>query len=314
MNWIPWILLVASIITILFLLLRPRKKEKIYIERDLDRELKERVDKEYQSKAAEIAQELAIQREKALLQVIEEQKERQRKIKEEDDSFALSLAAKRTELVSNLDNELTLRKEYNKKAALELEEQLKIAEEEANCRIEGIKQTILDWQSRQSAAIESFKKLDELNNAETYHRIVFDRQEIDELNELNHAILKLRNPMPFRKAVYDIYYKNKISDLVNRIVGKEKVGGIYKITHIESGKTYVGQSVDIGNRWKQHAKRGCGADALTNNKLYPAMLEFGVESFMFEIVEKVEDSARLNELEKYWQEYFQAKDFGFSVR
>ena len=35
---------------------------------------------------------------------------------------------------------------------------------------------------------------------------------------------------------------------------------------------------------------------------------------MFEIVEKVEDSARLNELEKYWQEYFQAKDFGFSVR
>lgn len=314
MNWIPWILLVASIITILFLLLRPRKKEKIYIERDLDRELKERIDKEYQSKAAEIAQEIAIQREKALLQVIEEQKERQRKIKEEDDSFALSLAAKRTELVSNLDNELALRKQYNKKSELELEEQLKIAEEEAKFRIESIKQTILDWQSRQNAAIESFKKLDELKNAETYHRIVFNKQELDELNELNRVILKLKNPMPFRKAVYDIYYKNKINDLVNRIVGKEKIGGIYKITHIESGKTYIGQSVDIGNRWKQHAKRGCGADALTNNKLYPAMLEFGVESFMFEIVEKVEDSTRLNELEKYWQEYFQAKDFGFSVR
>lgn len=314
MNWIPWILLVASIITILFLLLRPRKKEKIYIERDLDRELKERIDKEYQSKAAEIAQEIAIQREKALLQVIEEQKERQRKIKEEDDSFALSLAAKRTELVSNLDNELALREQYNKKAELELEEQLKIAEKEAKSRIESIKQTILDWQSRQNAAIESFKKLDELKNAETYHRIVFNKQELDELNELNRVILKLKNPMPFRKAVYDIYYKNKINDLVNRIVGKEKIGGIYKITHIESGKTYVGQSVDIGNRWKQHAKRGCGADALTNNKLYPAMLEFGVESFMFEIVEKVEDSTRLNELEKYWQEYFQAKEFGFSVR
>ena len=314
MNWIPWILLVASIITILFLLLRPRKKEKIYIERDLDKELKEKINKEYQAKAAEIAQEIAIQREKALLQVIEEQKERQRKIKEEDDSFALSLAAKRSQLVQNLDSELALRKEYNKKAELQLEEQLKIVEEEANCRIDGIKQTILDWQSRQNAAVESFKKLDELNNAETYHKIVFDRQEIDELKELNHAILKLRNPMPFRKAVYDIYYKNKISDLVNRIVGKERVGGIYKITHIESGKTYVGQSVDIGNRWKQHAKRGCGADALTNNKLYPAMLEFGVESFMFEIVEKVEDSTRLNELEKYWQEYFQAKEFGFSVR
>jgi len=77
---------------------------------------------------------------------------------------------------------------------------------------------------------------------------VFDEREVDELNELNRVILKLKNPMPFRKAVYDIYYKNKINDLVDRIVGKEKVGGIYKITHIESGKTYVGQSVDIGNR------------------------------------------------------------------
>jgi hypothetical protein len=54
--------------------------------------------------------------------------------------------------------------------------------------------------------------------------------------------------MPFYKAVYDIYYKNKVNDLVLRVVGKERISGIYKITDISNGKCYVGQSVDIGDR------------------------------------------------------------------
>jgi len=47
--------------------------------------------------------------------------------------------------------------------------------------------------------------------------------------------------------------------------------------------TYVGQSNNIAERWKQHIKRGVGADPPTQNKLYPAMLEFGAEKFTFEI-------------------------------
>jgi hypothetical protein len=76
----------------------------------------------------------------------------------------------------------------------------------------------------------------------------------------------------------------------------------------------VGQSVDIGDRWKQHAKRGCGADAITNNKLYPAMRDLGLDKFQFEVVEITNDTNKLNELEKYWQEFFQSKEFGYSMK
>jgi len=48
--------------------------------------------------------------------------------------------------------------------------------------------------------------------------------------------------------------------------------------------------------------------------LYPAMAELGIGSFNFEIVEVVNDINKLNELEKYWQEFLKAKEFGFSVR
>jgi len=68
-----------------------------------------------------------------------------------------------------------------------------------------------------------------------------------ELKELEVAISKLTNELPFRKAVYDVYYKNKVIDLIKRLE-VDGVTGIYKITNIVNEKVYVGQSVNIGNR------------------------------------------------------------------
>ena len=76
---------------------------------------------------------------------------------------------------------------------------------------------------------------------------------------------------------------------------------------------YIGQAANIADRWKQHIKRGLGAETPTRNKLYPAMASFGVENFTFEIVEEC-DRALLNDREDYWQDYFHAKDFGYSIK
>ena len=70
---------------------------------------------------------------------------------------------------------------------------------------------------------------------------------------------------------------------------------------------------NLADRWKQHIKRGIGAETPTRNKLYPAMLEYGLENFTFEIVEECERS-KLNEREDYWQEYFHARDYGYSIK
>jgi group I intron endonuclease len=76
---------------------------------------------------------------------------------------------------------------------------------------------------------------------------------------------------------------------------------------------YIGQSVDIAERWRQHIKRGIGAEAPTRNKLYPAMLSIGVENFTFEIIEEC-DRTQLDEKEDYWQNFFQAREFGYSIK
>ena len=76
---------------------------------------------------------------------------------------------------------------------------------------------------------------------------------------------------------------------------------------------YVGQSADIASRWKQHIKRGLGAETPTKNKLYPIMSAVGVENFSFEVIEECQRS-QLNEREDYWQKYFHAIDFGYSIK
>lgn len=69
----------------------------------------------------------------------------------------------------------------------------------------------------------------------------------------------------------------------------------------------------MADRWKQHIKRGVGAETPTKNKLYPAMLKYGVENFTFEVIEEC-DRSMLNDREDYWQDYFHAKDFGYSIK
>jgi group I intron endonuclease len=58
--------------------------------------------------------------------------------------------------------------------------------------------------------------------------------------------------------------------------------GIYKITNKINNNYYIGSSIDINNRWKNHIK------AVKNNSSYPihrAIRKYGVENFNFEIIE-----------------------------
>ena len=231
------------------------------------------------------------------------------------------ISEKKVQLIKGLENELYLYESEKENKMSDIDSSFELfklkIKEQAQKLVQqklSIQQDIDEWKNKHNSAIETFKNLDQLKSAENFNRIILSSEEKDELEELNAAIKKLRNPMPFYKAIFDIYYKNKINDLVLRVVGSGRVSGIYKITEIESGKTYVGQSVDIGDRWKQHAKRGCGADTITNNKLYPAMMELGIQNFQFEIVEITNDTSKLNEMEKYWQEFFQSKEFGYSIK
>lgn len=172
---------------------------------------------------------------------------------------------------------------------------------------------LIDLTSKLTSAVEAAKRAEELRIKQDFYRLQLSQIDIDEIARLREVTPYLRDSEPLNKVIWKVYYEKPYTDLIGRVVGTGVHTGIYKITNIENQMCYIGQAANIADRWKQHIKRGIGAETPTRNKLYPAMLELGVENFTFEIVEEVERS-KLNDREDYWQEYFHAKDFGYSIK
>lgn len=82
----------------------------------------------------------------------------------------------------------------------------------------------------------------------------------------------------------------------------DKICGIYKITS-PSGKVYIGQSRDISKRYKTYKKY----NEPKQRRLYYSILKYGWENHKFEIIEECMFD-KLNERERYWQEFYNVLD------
>lgn len=188
-----------------------------------------------------------------------------------------------------------------------------LLEKELNQKTQEAKANLDDIHKKVLAAVEANKRAEEIKNKETFYKLNLTEKDLIEIKEIKNSLYNIKNPEPIYKALWKMYYEKPYTDLIGRVIGSGIHCGIYKITNLKNGMCYVGQSVNIAERWKQHIKRGMGADTPTRNKLYPAMNQYGVENFTFEIIEEC-GSDKLNERELYWQEYFKAKEFGYSIK
>ena len=147
-----------------------------------------------------------------------------------------------------------------------------------------------------------------------FYRLSLSEQDLIEIKHLREVENYLKDPSPLNKVIWKVYYEKPYTDLIGRVFGQNKeVTGIYRITNPTDGRCYVGQAVNVPERWRQHIKRGLGAETPTKNKLYPVMKDIGPESFIFELLEECPRD-KLNEREDYWQDFYQAKEFGYSIK
>jgi hypothetical protein len=179
--------------------------------------------------------------------------------------------------------------------------------------IEKAIEELTDYHSKQQAIIEQLKQAEAIKQEDKFYRMQLSASDIVDLYWLRQIADKLNNKEVLNKVIYKVYYEKALTNLVGRIVGSSIRCGIYKITNIENGMCYIGQSVNIAERWKQHTKRALGCEPITQNKLYPVMSELGPENFTWQIVEEC-SREKLNEREKYWQEFYGAQEFGYSIK
>lgn len=163
----------------------------------------------------------------------------------------------------------------------------------------------------QAAAAARIREKEEQDKRKFYQLQISDKH-IADIMTLEKWKKDLNDPSIVSKLIWSSYVIKPTSDLCNRVTGPSVVCGIYKITNILSGDVYIGQSVNISERFKQHIKCGLGIDASSTNKLYNNMQEYGVWNFTFEILQKCSRD-KLNEKERFWIEMYQSNKIGMNT-
>lgn len=89
--------------------------------------------------------------------------------------------------------------------------------------------------------------------------------------------------------------------------------GIYKITNNINGKSYIGQSKNVSRRLSEHKNRPFySGPSSYSSPLYCDIREYGLENFVFEVVEECLPK-ELNEREQYYIELFQTYYTGYNL-
>ena len=172
--------------------------------------------------------------------------------------------------------------------------------------------TLDNLKSKVQAINEENKRAEEIKSKADFYKLQISDTDLEEVQKLRKIAKELRDPIPLNKMIWTQYFRNLYNELCGRVVGVGTKTGIYKITNLENGMAYIGQSRNIKDRWADHIKVGLGADTVTRNKLYPAMLSTGVENFTFEILE-ICSAEELNEREKFYIDFYDTVNYGYNV-
>ena len=174
-----------------------------------------------------------------------------------------------------------------------------------NAELDKIKATRL-------AAIQANIREEEIKEQLDFYCLTPKTADINDIKTLERIKPQLNNPRILSMLIWSTYFQKDMTALCNKVLGLKTITGIYKITNQENNKCYIGQSVDIAKRWKDHAKCGLGIDAPQGNKLYKEMQQIGIWNFSWELLEECPRD-QLNEKERYYIELYQSKDYGYNT-
>lgn len=88
--------------------------------------------------------------------------------------------------------------------------------------------------------------------------------------------------------------------------------GIYKFENLLNGHCYIGQSINIERRYREHINRAENlAKTESHSVLHRALKKYGISNFSFTILEEC-SKEQLNEREQYWIAYYDSFANGYN--
>lgn len=163
-----------------------------------------------------------------------------------------------------------------------------------------------------SAGVEARLREQEKKDKINFYKLSISEADLADVKMLQNLKSSFHKPVVLSKLIWTQYFQKQMTELCDRVFGKKPISGIYKITDLITEECYIGQSVNIQQRMKQHCKCGLGIEASATNKLYNTMQKDKVWNFSFELLEQCSKEL-LNEKEKFWIQMYQSNKFGLNT-
>lgn len=89
--------------------------------------------------------------------------------------------------------------------------------------------------------------------------------------------------------------------------------------NIINGKMYIGKTFDIIERWQRHKSLSLNVKAKDNKIIHKALNKYGIDNFIFRIIQSFNSNLECLNAEKYWISYYKTNiykfgnDFGYNL-
>lgn len=209
--------------------------------------------------------------------------------------------------------------EKEKKAGLDLRLQQETSKYEK--LIEEVKKnseiSIAEWTEKAEDAREKYLSVMETLRAEEEsdetHMLQLPQTVRDDMSYLVETVVpRLNNKEVVNKLIWSEYIQSPTKDMLDAILPSKECPGIYKITNMNTKKSYIGRSTNVYKRLQDHIKSSCGIATIADQKIHHAMRDEGIWNFHFDLLEECEKS-KLGEREKYYIEFFQTQKYGYNA-
>ena len=206
-----------------------------------------------------------------------------------------------------LEKVLQLYKEQEEKA----HESATQAQKEAQEFTEEIWRQCAFEQDRFNGLLEPIKQYEKEKQERLFYTIQLPEEYHEDIEFLLTTVAaKVAHPDIISKLVWTEYVKPNLDNTFKRLETKPEPG-IYKLTSLVNGKCYIGKSTNVKNRIADHFKSAVGIRSIADQAVHYAILKEGFWNWTIEVITYC-GKDKLNELEKYYIEFFKSQEFGYN--
>ena len=165
---------------------------------------------------------------------------------------------------------------------------------------------IEDFQAKRVAINEAIRREKELQEQEEFYSINILPADQEDIQVLQSMDVKLHNHDVIPKLIWELFIRRPCQEMIKRVTGGRKIGGVYKITYKKTGEAYIGKTTDFSTRWQNHCKTAIGLEGAARTTLHNRMAQDGLWNYTFEILEEV-DKENLSVREGYYIDLYGTK-------